>query len=91
MRTTVAHLLATKGRDVWSVAPTTTVYDALQERAEKGRRRENRRDGLTAVSVALETPAAAKERWRGLVVALRELPHLPRVDPGGAGGPVQRP
>ncbi len=36
MRTTVAHLLATKGRDVWSVAPTTTVYDALQELAEKG-------------------------------------------------------
>lgn len=36
MRTTVAHLLASKGRDVWSVTSTTTVYEALEAMAEKG-------------------------------------------------------
>jgi CBS domain-containing protein len=36
MRTTVAHLLAAKGRDVWSVRPDTTVYAALEEMSEKG-------------------------------------------------------
>lgn len=35
MQTTVAHLLASKGRDVWSVAPDTTVYRALEAMAEK--------------------------------------------------------
>ena len=36
MRTTVAHLLAAKGRDVWSVTPDTTVYQALESMADKG-------------------------------------------------------
>jgi CBS domain-containing protein len=36
MRTTVAHVLAGKGRDVWSVAPDTTVYQALEVMADKG-------------------------------------------------------
>jgi CBS domain-containing protein len=36
MATTVAHLLAAKGRDVWSVTPNSTVYDALQVMADKG-------------------------------------------------------
>ena len=31
----VADLLNTKGRDVWSVAPVTTVYEALEVMAEK--------------------------------------------------------
>lgn len=31
----VADLLNTKGRDVWSVAPDTTVYEALEAMAEK--------------------------------------------------------
>ena len=35
MRTTVAHLLLAKGKDVWTVAPDTTVYDALEIMAEK--------------------------------------------------------
>jgi CBS domain-containing protein len=33
--TTVSQLLRTKGRDVWSVAPETTVYNALELMAEK--------------------------------------------------------
>ncbi|MFQ5854938.1 MAG: CBS domain-containing protein [Anaerolineae bacterium] len=32
---TVRHILHTKGRAVWSVAPDTTVYEALQLMAEK--------------------------------------------------------
>ncbi len=36
MRTTVAHLLAAKGKDVWSVGPDTTVYEALEVMADKG-------------------------------------------------------
>jgi CBS domain-containing protein len=36
MRTTVAHVLAAKGREVWSVAPDTTVYEALEVMADKG-------------------------------------------------------
>jgi CBS domain-containing protein len=36
MRTTVAHLLAAKGRDVWSVSPDTTVYEALETMSQKG-------------------------------------------------------
>lgn len=36
MRTTVAHLLATKGDDVWSVSSTATVYEALEMMADKG-------------------------------------------------------
>src|SRR5680860_714913 len=36
MRTTVAHLLASKGSDVWSVTSTTTVYEALEVMADKG-------------------------------------------------------
>lgn len=35
MRTTVAHVLAGKGSEVWSVAPSTTVYRALEEMADK--------------------------------------------------------
>jgi CBS domain-containing protein len=36
MRTTVAHVLGAKGRDVWSVSPETTVYEALEVMADKG-------------------------------------------------------
>ncbi len=36
MATTVAHLLAAKGRDVWSVTPDTTVFQALKDMADKG-------------------------------------------------------
>ncbi len=36
MATTVAHLLAAKGRDVWSVTPDMTVFEALGEMADKG-------------------------------------------------------
>jgi len=36
MRTTVAHVLAAKGKDVWSVAPDATVYHALEVMADKG-------------------------------------------------------
>jgi len=36
MRTTVAHLLAAKGKEVWNVPPEATVYDALEVMAEKG-------------------------------------------------------
>lgn len=36
MRTTVAHLLSTKGDDVWSVTSTATVYEALEMMADKG-------------------------------------------------------
>lgn len=36
MAATVAHLLALKGRDVWSVAPDSTVYEALEALAEHG-------------------------------------------------------
>ncbi len=36
MRTTVAHVLAAKGREVWSVAPDATVYQALEVMADKG-------------------------------------------------------
>lgn len=35
MTTTVSHLLATKGTDVWSVTPATTVYQALATMADK--------------------------------------------------------
>lgn len=33
--TTIRQLLATKGRDVWSISPEATVYDALSLLAEK--------------------------------------------------------
>lgn len=33
---TVAHILAGKGRDVWAVAPSDTVYTALEMMAEHG-------------------------------------------------------
>jgi CBS domain-containing protein len=33
--TTIRQLLATKGRDVWSISPEATVYDALSILAEK--------------------------------------------------------
>ncbi|HSF85129.1 MAG TPA: CBS domain-containing protein [Acidimicrobiia bacterium] len=36
MATTVAHLLAAKGRDIWSVSPDDTVFKALEDMAEKG-------------------------------------------------------
>ena len=36
MQKTVARLLEAKGADVWSVAPDTTVYEALEVLAEKG-------------------------------------------------------
>ena len=36
MRSTVAHVLAGKGSDVWSVTPSTTVYRVLEEMADKG-------------------------------------------------------
>lgn len=36
MATTVAHLLAAKGRNVWSVTPDTTVFEALEVMADKG-------------------------------------------------------
>jgi len=35
MRTTVAHLLAAKGREIWSVTPDESVYSALEAMAEK--------------------------------------------------------
>jgi CBS domain-containing protein len=35
MMTTIRQLLATKGRDVWSISPEATVYDALSLLAEK--------------------------------------------------------
>ena len=35
MKTTIRHMLEGKGRDVWSVAPDTTVFDALTLMAEK--------------------------------------------------------
>jgi CBS domain-containing protein len=36
MQKTVDHLLATKGRDVWSIDPGATVFEALQLMADKG-------------------------------------------------------
>ena len=33
---TVSDLLKNKGRDIWSVAPDATVYDAIYRMAEKG-------------------------------------------------------
>ncbi len=36
MRSTVAHVLAGKGSEVWSVTPSTTVYRVLEEMADKG-------------------------------------------------------
>lgn len=36
MRTTVAHLLAGKGKDVWFVPPDASVYEALEVMADKG-------------------------------------------------------
>lgn len=33
---TVSHVLAGKGSDVWSVTPSTTVYQVLEEMAAKG-------------------------------------------------------
>lgn len=36
MSATVAQILAVKGREVWSVAPDSTVYDALAAMAEHG-------------------------------------------------------
>jgi len=33
--TTVRHILDTKGRELWSVAPDTTVFDAIELMAEK--------------------------------------------------------
>ncbi len=35
MKVTVADILATKGRQVWSVTPETTVFDALRQMADK--------------------------------------------------------
>jgi CBS domain-containing protein len=35
MLTTARHLLEVKGPDVWSIAPTATVYDALRMMADK--------------------------------------------------------
>jgi len=35
-KTTVRQLLASKGHDVWSVSPDTTVFDALKLMADKG-------------------------------------------------------
>jgi CBS domain-containing protein len=34
--TTIAHLLKNKGHEVWSVAPTDLVFDAIKSMAEKG-------------------------------------------------------
>ena len=34
-KTTVRQLLASKGNDVWSVSPDTTVFDALRVMADK--------------------------------------------------------
>lgn len=34
--TTVAHILAAKGRDVWSIAPTSSVYEAISFMADHG-------------------------------------------------------
>jgi signal-transduction protein with cAMP-binding, CBS, and nucleotidyltransferase domain len=36
LATTVAHLLAAKGRDIWSVSPDDTVFSALERMADKG-------------------------------------------------------
>jgi CBS domain-containing protein len=36
MKTTVEEMLQTKGRDVWTIAPTASVMDALKLMAEKG-------------------------------------------------------
>ena len=34
--TTVARLLDSKGHDIWSVSPDTSVYDAIKMMADKG-------------------------------------------------------
>lgn len=36
MQKTVAHILGAKGREVWTVAPDQTVYEALEVMADKG-------------------------------------------------------
>ncbi len=57
---TVSELLATKGQAVWSVAPTTAVFEALQLMAEKNIGAVVVREGETLVGILSERDYARK-------------------------------
>ena len=49
--TAVHHILDQKGRQVWSVHPDSTVYDAIKNRQERPDLEETLRNSLKALSV----------------------------------------
>ncbi|MEZ5175360.1 MAG: CBS domain-containing protein [Acidimicrobiia bacterium] len=75
MRTTVAHILSHKGREVWSVDSATSVFDALELMADKNIGALVVIDAGVLVGIISERDYARKVILRG-----RESRHTPVAD-----------